>query len=198
MIRVYIIAVTPALRAGLRAMLAGADLEVIGESAGAVVASAAEVVVAGGAEAVATARALSGDSGAALVTLSDDRRLIGLLREMPLRGWAIVAPDATAEELHAAVHAAAQGLIAIPRAMADSLSAPHNSLAEPPAEALTAREREVLELLSQGLPNKQIAGQLQISEHTVKFHISSIFTKLGAASRTEAVSIGARQGLITL
>ena len=57
---------------------------------------------------------------------------------------------------------------------------------------------EVLGLLSEGLPNKQIALRLHISEHTVKFHIASIFAKLGAASRTEAVSIGARQGLITL
>jgi DNA-binding CsgD family transcriptional regulator len=56
----------------------------------------------------------------------------------------------------------------------------------------------VLGLLSEGLPNKQIALRLHISEHTVKFHIASIFAKLGAASRTEAVSIGARQGLITL
>jgi DNA-binding CsgD family transcriptional regulator len=65
-------------------------------------------------------------------------------------------------------------------------------------ESLTPRESEVLTLLSEGLPNKQIALRLQISEHTVKFHIASIFAKLGAASRTEAVSIGARQGLITL
>jgi DNA-binding CsgD family transcriptional regulator len=71
-------------------------------------------------------------------------------------------------------------------------------IGEPPAEPLTAREAEVLGLLSQGLPNKQIALRLQISEHTVKFHIAAIFAKLGAASRTEAVSIGARQGLITL
>ena len=66
------------------------------------------------------------------------------------------------------------------------------------AEALTAREREVLELLSRGLPNKLIARRLQISEHTVKFHVSSIYAKLGASSRTDAVSRGVRRGLITL
>ena len=65
-------------------------------------------------------------------------------------------------------------------------------------EPLTTRELEVLELLSQGLPNKQIARRLQISEHTVKFHVSSIYAKLGASSRTEAVGRGARAGLITL
>jgi DNA-binding NarL/FixJ family response regulator len=67
-----------------------------------------------------------------------------------------------------------------------------------PDEALTAREREVLELLSRGLPNKLIARRLEISEHTVKFHVSSIYAKLGASSRTDAVSRGVRRGLITL
>jgi len=67
-----------------------------------------------------------------------------------------------------------------------------------PDETLTAREREVLELLSRGLPNKLIARRLQISEHTVKFHVSSIYAKLGATSRTDAVSRGVRSGLITL
>src|SRR5437588_4256415 len=67
-----------------------------------------------------------------------------------------------------------------------------------PDESLTTREREVLELVSQGLSNKLIARRLQISEHTVKFHISSISSKLGASSRTDAVSRGLRRGLITL
>ena len=67
-----------------------------------------------------------------------------------------------------------------------------------PDEALTVREREVLELLSRGLPNKLIARRLQISEHTVKFHVSSIYAKLGASSRTDAVSRGVRRGLITI
>lgn len=65
-------------------------------------------------------------------------------------------------------------------------------------ERLTPREMEVLGLLSRGLGNKAIAAQLQISEHTVKFHISTILSKLNAASRTEAVAIGLRRGLIML
>ena len=63
---------------------------------------------------------------------------------------------------------------------------------------LTGREREVLELLGQGLSNKLIARRLTISEHTVKFHVGAIFTKLGASSRADAVSRGARSGLIVL
>jgi DNA-binding NarL/FixJ family response regulator len=74
------------------------------------------------------------------------------------------------------------------------------SLPESPDEMehLTAREREVLGLMSGGLGNKQIAARLGISEHTVKFHTSSILAKLSAGSRTEAVSQGIRRGLIML
>ncbi len=63
---------------------------------------------------------------------------------------------------------------------------------------LTAREREVLALLSRGLSNKQIAQRLAISDHTAKFHVNGILSKLGAATRTEAVVIAARQGLVAL
>ena len=63
---------------------------------------------------------------------------------------------------------------------------------------LTARELEVLALLAEGIPNKAIARRLGISDHTVKFHVGSVLAKLDAASRTEAVRIGARRGLIAL
>jgi DNA-binding NarL/FixJ family response regulator len=197
MTRVFIVAATPALRAGLRALLARADVEVVGEAPAAVVAPAADVVLAAGDEAAPTARVLARAEGGALVALSDDAGLVALLGDLPLRGWAVVMADASAEELAAAVGAAAQGLVALPRVWAGRLAGPRPAN-DPPGDPLTARELEVLALLSEGLPNKQIAGRLQISEHTVKFHIASIFGKLGAASRTEAVSIGARQGLITL
>ena len=70
---------------------------------------------------------------------------------------------------------------------------------DPPLpEALTAREREVLELVAEGLPNKAIAARLDISDQTVKFHVASIAGKLGASNRTEAVRIATRRGLITI
>ena len=65
-------------------------------------------------------------------------------------------------------------------------------------EPLTTREIDVLELLAEGLPNKAIAVRLNISDQTVKFHVSSISTKLGAANRTDAVRRAVRRGLITL
>jgi DNA-binding NarL/FixJ family response regulator len=65
-------------------------------------------------------------------------------------------------------------------------------------EPLTPREQEVLRMLALGLANRQIASRLNISEHTIKFHVAAILGKLGAASRTEAVAIGIRHGLILL
>jgi len=67
-----------------------------------------------------------------------------------------------------------------------------------PQEALTPREVQVLELLAEGLPNKAIAARLNISDQTVKFHVSAICGKLGAANRTDAVRRAVRRGLITL
>ena len=65
-------------------------------------------------------------------------------------------------------------------------------------EPLTPRERDVLGLLAEGLPNKAIAKRLRISDHTVKFHLNAVLGKLGATSRTEAVTKAVRAGLLTL
>jgi DNA-binding NarL/FixJ family response regulator len=113
-------------------------------------------------------------------------------------------PDATAAELAAAVEAVAQGLVVVSLPLAKRVltrGSPVQAIGGGSGagleEPLTEREMEVLELLSQGLSNKLIARELGISEHTVKFHVSSLYTKLGAASRTEAVHRGARLGLVT-
>jgi DNA-binding NarL/FixJ family response regulator len=73
-----------------------------------------------------------------------------------------------------------------------------SSNGDPLVEQLTAREMEVIQLMAQGLANKQIALKLGISEHTVKFHLSSLYVKLGISSRTEAVKRGIELGLISL
>jgi DNA-binding NarL/FixJ family response regulator len=141
------------------------------------------------------------DAGArAVVALAADARPARILGALPLRGWAVVPADAADAELRTAVAAAAQGLIAFPRALGAALLRPPGPLARPGErpEPLTARERQILELLGEGLSNRRIAARLRISEHTVKFHVASILGKLGAASRADAVSRGLRRGLITL
>ena len=83
------------------------------------------------------------------------------------------------------------------RAGREALAIP-NAGDEPIEQPLTQRELEVLERVSRGLPSKMIAQQLDVAESTIKFHLSSIYAKLGVSSRTEAVSKAARLGLITL
>ncbi len=112
-------------------------------------------------------------------------------------GWAIVDADSSPTELAAAIVAAAQGFAVTPVSLRDR----RNEAGEDdggPSAALTGRERDVLQLLSEGLSNKTIASRLAISEHTVKFHLSSIFSKLGVSSRTEAVRRAVQAGLIAL
>lgn len=113
---------------------------------------------------------------------------------------AIISREPSSEELHIALAAADAGLVLLYPASARALmpaAFEASELAFEP-ERLTAREYEVLRLLSEGLGNKEIAVRLGISEHTAKSHISSILGKMGAASRTEAVSQGIRRGLIPI
>ena len=78
------------------------------------------------------------------------------------------------------------------------VSLPRLRREEPLIESLTAREHDVLALVADGLPNREIAHALAISEHTVKFHLASIFGKLGVSTRTEAVQRGVRLGVIQI
>jgi DNA-binding NarL/FixJ family response regulator len=110
---------------------------------------------------------------------------------------AILPQKASAQEILAAVEAAAAGLAVIePRdleALLPDATAVANQDGTP---LLTARELEVLRMMADGAANKNIAWKLDISEHTVKFHVASILARLGASTRTEAVTIGIRKGLI--
>lgn len=124
--------------------------------------------------------------------------------------WGLLPLDVSAEELIAALGALQEGLIVgspdlLRGTMAGSLPIDprHDQPINEPfhqanVDELTERELQVLGLLAQGLANKQIAAALGISEHTVKFHVSSIYNKLGVANRTEAVRQGVRLGLILL
>jgi len=109
-----------------------------------------------------------------------------------------VLRSADGASLWAALVAVRHGLTVLDAALAPSAppaAAPEAARLRP-GEELTAREREVLALLSRGLSNKQIAGELAISDHTAKFHVNAILGKLGAASRTEAAAIARRRGLL--
>lgn len=140
-------------------------------------------------------------SEAAIVVLldrSEPGRVVDALRA----GVRAVLPgDVSPDQIIAGLEAAAAGLIVLHPAEVDAMfpaaepaSSPFAELIEP----LTPRESEVLQMLASGMANKGIATRLAISEHTVKFHVASILGKLGAASRTEAVTLGIRRGLVLL
>jgi DNA-binding NarL/FixJ family response regulator len=147
----------------------------------------------------------------ALETLSASTRIppVMLLSPEPHQAWsararragvrAVLPSDATARELGSAIAAAAAGLIVL---HADVLTVSPATLSGPPdvigESALTPRELEILEMMAEGSRNRTIATHLGISGYTVKFHVASILAKLGAASRTEAVTLGVRHGLISL
>jgi len=108
---------------------------------------------------------------------------------------AMLPRDAAAAQIIAAIYAASAGLVVV---QADDTNAIPPTPAEQPAEPLTPRELEVLDMLAEGLSNKLIAHKLGISEHTAKFHVNSILAKLKAGTRTEAVMRGVRLGLVKI
>ncbi len=220
MIRVSVAASIPSVRAGLRALL-GADeaIAVVDEAATLpdllpLLPETDVVVVVNPAETPQAVLQTQGGLGTAafllLVAEQGDATdflsafLAAARRER--RAWGVLPQDTSAEELQAAVRALYEGLLVGAPPLLEPLLAPRPSAGasrarvdeEPLAEPLTEREAEVLQLVAQGLANKQIAAALTISEHTVKFHVSAIYTKLGATSRTEAVRLGVRKGLIIL
>lgn len=192
MIRVLLNVPSPALRAGLRALLASDQtIRVMNDSLEEDdLQLEADVVITSASHTSFTAH--SADSTVATLFLSDDQPNARVLTRS-LRVWGVLPTDASAEELTAAVHALSQGLIVgTSTLLFESESGP---LSHGP---LTDRESEVLGLLAKGLANKQIAMTLGISEHTVKFHVSSIYAKLNVTNRTEAVREGLRGGWIAL
>jgi DNA-binding NarL/FixJ family response regulator len=205
-VRVAVVASTPALRSGLRALLAADErIEVIAE-AGALSdlseADADVLLVASDDFSTEAAMAALADYEAppAILLMSEDTQAARALAGLPLRAWGLLPPDAGEEELLAAVFAVHEGLLAASPALIQPLLGPALAAEEQAEleEELTEREGEVLQLLAHGFQNKQIALELGISEHTVKFHVSAIYAKLGVTNRTEAVRRGARLGLITL
>ncbi|MCX7593211.1 MAG: response regulator transcription factor [Fischerella sp.] len=139
----------------------------------------------------------------AIIVIVDESKSIDLEAALRAGVRGVLLNVCTESEIIAAVEAVASGLVVLhPDAIEYLLNLSELSASNPallnPVQALTPREIEVLDMLSSGLSNKAIAKRLHISEHTVKFHVSSIFQKLGVSTRTEAVTVGVRLGLIML
>lgn len=201
MIRVTIVSPNHALRIGLREMLAehptirvtreAATLEDVNENE-------IEVVVLASVPYVR----LNEKRNFAVLFLTDDSESVRGMLTSNLRAWGVLSADAGEDELAAGIVAVAEGLwVGAPGLVEGLMRLPkggESSGEESLIEPLTARELEVLQLMAQGLANKQIALALTISEHTVKFHLSSLYAKMGISSRTEAVRRGLELGLISL
>jgi DNA-binding NarL/FixJ family response regulator len=138
----------------------------------------------------------------AVVALIDSVRRTDVLHILQSGVRAVLSRDSEPREITAALEAAHNGLAVFSSEILDVLLPAGTELADadelPPGEPLTSREIDVLSLLAEGAGNKEIAARLGISEHTVKFHVSSILSKLGAATRTEAVTRGYKEGLILI
>jgi two-component system, NarL family, response regulator YdfI len=216
-ISVFIVAASPLARAGLENLLAARQLEVAGSVASldeldscladlpvdAILIDASgepfgpflDSVIASG---------LASDFS--VVLLLEPASLAASPAALRAGVRAVLPNDISPDQLVAALQAAASGLLVLHPAQVSAHvnnngfpSAPVRSQAlDEFTEPLTPRESEVLQMLASGLGNKEIAAKLAISEHTVKFHVASILGKLGAASRTEAVSLGIRRGLVLL
>jgi two-component system, NarL family, response regulator YdfI len=212
-IRVFIVAASPLARAGLQDLLVARGVDVVGSAAS--VDSVNDR--APDAEVGVLLIDASGDNSESILASVEDSDLaletsIVLLTDRPGGVWstevlgagvrAILPADVPPDQLVAALQAASAGLVVlhpsdVNAALPAAATATSQSLAEL-TEPLTRREREVLQMLAAGLGNKEIAARLNISDHTAKFHVASILGKLGAATRTEAVSLGIRRGLILL
>jgi len=193
-IPVLVSATSPVIRAGLRATVEDLpDFEFAGAvNSSSLVAQAAEL-----------------EPGVVLWQLAPEEEPAGILHalgNMPvlilaqqpsmdlIRSGArgVLPVDATPEQIGIALKAVATELVVVaPEAI-------HRTQTAPAGSALTARETEVLRMIAAGLANKEIAYRLGISEHTVKFHVSALLGKLGAASRAEAIAIGVRRGIVLL
>ena len=216
MTRVLVVATSAVTRAGLEAILAREPSFVVVGSEGSaslgeeIAEHEPEVVIVETSDhdddVLAALRLLAGelDDGArpspAFILLGDDRDATHAIRALRSGVRGLLPREAGAPEVVAAVGAAAAGLVTFTREWADAFAdrvGAANDLTRA-APVLTARELEILRMIADGLANKQIAARLAISEHTVKFHIGSVFAKMHASSRAEAVMIGARRGLIVL
>ena len=210
MIRVLVKASSPLLQAGIEGMLrsmpevelADGDDELAGPSRrlpeGTADDPAVDVVIleSEGEEETADLGGLAGRG--AVVLLLDEPSAAATAGALRAGVKAVLPRRLSRGELLGAVRAAAAGLVVLHPDGAAALlpTRAAGAPAGPGIDALTGREREILAMMAEGLANKEIAVRLSISEHTVKFHVASVMSKLGAVSRTEAVTLAIRRGLL--
>jgi DNA-binding NarL/FixJ family response regulator len=199
-VRVLIVSTSPLARGGLAALLEDMPgMKTLGSGSAVEAASLAgqlqpDVVLLDAGEGEleeldSIARLASAQPGLPIVALASDHS--GLSHALAFGASALLPASIDPKTLAAALVAAASGLAAIPRQELAALL-PQEERIDPavkaPTESLTHRELEVLQLMARGFTNRQIARQLRISEHTVKFHAGAVLGKLGARSRAEAVA----------
>jgi len=190
-IRVLLNVSSPALRAGLRALLSSdKTISILNDSWDE--GDEADVIITSASSRFSATDETDPVSKTATLLLNDRPLNVREMRRL-FKVWGVLPNDVSAEELTAAVHALSQGLVVGTSTLL--FESEGESLSQGP---LSDRESEVLGLLAKGLANKQIALALGISEHTVKFHVSSIYTKLNVTNRTEALREGLRGGWIAL
>ncbi len=213
MIRVMVVAASPVVRAGLSAVLTSnpkltvvgsvSDLDALFREVGQLQPQVVLLDLSSNLQQSVWEKLLlmQEQYSSPIMIIADELDSINL--EVALRsGVRGILPDSSTEsEIIAAVEAIAFNLIVLHPDAVELLSLKESmreKVTLTPIQTLTPREIEVLEMLGSGLGNKAIAKRLHISDHTVKFHVSSIFQKLGVSSRTEAVTVGVRLGLIML
>lgn len=201
-VRVWVISEDLWARAGLATLLAGQGLEVVGQSPGEGEASGElpDVIVWDWAvqneKTLASLAGLS-DVGVPVLALLNDETEAARVLSAGAQG--ILLREDEPQTLSVAVRALAQGLMVLEPRLSSLLAFPQpQGEIEPLGEALTPRELQVLHLLAEGLSNKQIAKRLEVSEHTAKFHVAAILSKLGVESRTEAAVRAVQLGLLLL
>ena len=210
MIRIFLIAAPGPARERLERLLESLDVRIIGwaeelELVDQEMAGEADVVVVVAAD-LPPEDLLDSLQGARLrrdarvVLLVDQAAPDWVNRAIRAGARGILPEEVGGEQLATTLEAVARGLVVMHPSQVQLARAAGNSFEESAelVEPLTMRERDVLRMLSEGLGNKEIAARLRISEHTVKFHVASILGKLGASTRTEAVSVALRRGLILL
>src|SRR5436190_18927838 len=197
-IKVLLVAENPLARMGLAALLAGVNgLTVAGQSSGNQLINDLDL---------AKPDVIAWDwSWNAAPELPRDMPIVALLKDtsQAAEAWragarGLLLGNLDPDSLGAALTAASHGFAVIEPTLVSALAQMEAAQPEGQVEALTPREMEVLQLLASGLPNKTIASRLSITDHTVKFHVNAIMTKLGVQSRTEAVVRATKLGLIIL